>query len=637
MFLQLPRTNTLVTFLGRLKSDKNSETYKAFDAVKRLGRSIKAAREPQLLCMEYGQRIPQKEITDKLLEAYFRTFEKLYRIIYVPSFRQDYDNYWKDPQKATEAFVIQLQLCMALGTLLQDDKYSMRNLAVQWIYEARLWMLRASEKFQIGLTGLQIMCLVHLARDACGLGADLVWASAGTLMRMALYAGLHRDPDHLPKMSLLAAETRRRLWATIMEILVLSSMESGGPPLVTMQDFDTKAPGNFNDEDLLDDDSSTTPPSPHPVTKLTDTSIQIALISNMRIRLQISSYLNEFRSVATYEKTLALNSELTSACRSFDAVLRVYRSQQPNVSHVQLPLAEHIMQHYFLALHLPWLGLAKNDARYYFSRKLCIDVALHNQKEAVLHGFQGIDSGAEPDDFGRLLICASGVFRHIGIQCILVLITVLIWELEEDRTALRNLDATGSGSSRATAITTAANTLGMSFGLPCSRTSQSDEIIDVIRRSANWTRTRIKAGETNAKGYHFGSAMLAEAEGLLRGLTDTELVALVQDAASEAVKDSLEILKGLYTAEVGDKDTAQLSQTGSTSSPRHMGPGVDETQISGAVVDLESMNIGSSSTLNDWGWDAVSDHLKAFEGAHSLVVRFLLTKPSSMTRITIST
>ncbi|KAJ4419372.1 hypothetical protein N0V82_004954 [Gnomoniopsis sp. IMI 355080] len=408
-------------------------------------------------------------------------------------------------------------------------------------------------------------------------------------------------------MSLLAAETRRRLWATVMEILILSSMESGGPPLVTMQDFDTQAPGNFNDEDLLVEENSTTTPSPHPVTKFTDTSIQIALFSSIRIRLQIASYFNDLCSVADYEKTLALNSDLTSACRSFDTIVRVYQSQQPNLSDFQLPFTEHIMQHYFLALHLPWLGLAKNDARYYFSRKLCIDVALHNQKEAMVHGFQGKDSGAEPDDFGKLLICASSLFRHIGIQCILVLITVLIWELEEDRTALRSLQASGSGPNRATAIPKAAKTLGMSFGLPCSRTSQFDEIIDVIRRSADWTRARIKAGETNAKGYHFGSAMLAEAEGLLRGLTDTELVALVQNAASKAVKDSFEILKGLYAAEVGDEESAQVSETGSTSSPRARGPGADGMQISEAVVDLDSMNIGSSSTLNEWDWDALDD------------------------------
>ncbi|KAJ4390160.1 hypothetical protein N0V93_007634 [Gnomoniopsis smithogilvyi] len=601
----LPPRKTLINVIGRLKSDKTSEIYQAIDTGKRLGRSIKAARVPSLVSLEYGQRLPHKEVADKLLEAYFRTFEKLHRVINVPSFRQEYQHYWKDSQKARQSFIIQLQLCMALGTLVQDDKYSMRSLAAQWIYEARLWMLQASEKSQIDLSGLQIMCLAHLARNACGVGADLVWASAGTLMRMALYTGLHRDPDHLPKMSLLTAETRRRLWATVMEILVLSSMESGGPPLVAMHDFDTKAPGNFNDEELLDDHNSTTPASPHPTTEFTDTSIQIALFSSMPIRLQISSYLNDFRSAPTYDKTLALSSDLTLACRSFDAILRIYQTQTPSLSDFQLPVTKQIIQHYFLALHLPWLGLAKNDARYYFSRKTCVDVAFHNQREAMVHGFLGTENGAKPDDFGRLLICASSGFRYIGFQCLLILITVLIWELEEHRTALRTLDNSGSDLNSATRTPDPAGMLGMSFGLSGSRTNESDEIVNVIRRSPGWTLARIKAGEINVKGYYFGALMLAEFEGLLKGLNDTELAALLQKAASEVVGNALEILKGIYAAEVGDEDSAQVPGMDLMRSSRYRE--VEGSQTTGAVEDLESMNIGSSSTLNDWDWDALDD------------------------------
>lgn len=602
--LQIPRTKTLVSFLERLHIDKNSETRQAIALSKRVGRSIKAARAPRLLSTEPGQQIPPKETADKLLEAYFRTFEGVYRIIHIPSFRQEYERYWQSPTKAREVFIIQLQLCMALGTLVQDDKYSMRNLAAQWIYEARVWLLQASEKSQIDLSGLQIMCLVHIARSACGVVADLVWASAGTLMRMALYTGLHRDPDHLPKMSLFTAETRRRLWATILEILVLSSMESGGPPLITTQDFDTKPPGNFDDEDLLNDNPSTPAPTPLPMTKFTDTSIQIALLSSIRIRLQVSSYLNEFRSEPTYEKTLELNSDLTSASRSFDAFLRMYQSQQPSLSNFQIPLTEHTIHHYFLALHLPWLGFSKDDPRYYFSRKLCIDVAVRNQKEARAHGFLGADSETEPDDFGRLLICASSGFRYIGTQCLLVLISVLIWELEEQRTALRSLDATGSGLYLHTAMPKAVSTPGMGFGLSSSQTSQFDEVFEIIRCASAWTRARIKAGETNLKGYLFGAVMLAEAEGLLKGLSDAEITTLVPRTASEAVRECLEILQGLHAANTGDDDDSAL-MSGMASVADSGATAVDGSRTSG-VEDLESMNIGSSSTINDWAWDAVS-------------------------------
>lgn len=219
--LQFPR---LMLFLESLKSDKNSEGYKAVAQSKTLGRQIKALRVPQIMSSEFGNHIPSRQLADELVEAYLRTYETLHRVLHIPSFRLEYARYWQNPKGARQAFVIQLQLCMAIGAVLHDDQFSLRNLAVRWVYEARFWLSQPSEKSRMNLSGLQVCCLVHIARDVCGVGSDLVWASAGSLMRMALYIGLHRDPDHLPKMSLLAAETRRRVWAAILEILVQSSM-----------------------------------------------------------------------------------------------------------------------------------------------------------------------------------------------------------------------------------------------------------------------------------------------------------------------------------------------------------------------------------------------------------------------------
>lgn len=219
--LQFPR---LMLFLESLKSDKSSEGYMAVAQSKTLGRQIKALRVPQIMSLEFGNHIPSKQLADELVEAYLRTYETIHRVLHVPSFRLEYARYWQNPKGARQAFVIQLQLCMAIGAVLHDDHFSLRSLAVRWVYEARFWLFQPSEKSRMNLSGLQICCLVHVARDVCGVGSDLVWASAGSLMRMALYIGLHRDPDHLPKMSLLAAEIRRRVWSTILEILVQSSM-----------------------------------------------------------------------------------------------------------------------------------------------------------------------------------------------------------------------------------------------------------------------------------------------------------------------------------------------------------------------------------------------------------------------------
>lgn len=601
-------------------------------ASKALGRAIKASRQSHHLSWEFGKRVPPKNLADELLEAYFRTFEKVYRILHVPSFRLEYDRYWRNPEGARDVFVIQLQLCMALGAVLHDEKYSLRHLAMRWIYEARLWLMQPREKQRVNTPGLQVWCLVHLAREVCGSGPDLVWASAGTMMRMAVYTGLHRDPDHLPKMSLLAAETHRRLWATMLEILVQSSMESGGPPLISTNDFDTKPPGNYNDDDLLGDHVA-----PKPMTTITDTSVQIALLSSLEARLQVASHLNEFRSILSYEKTLAIHSDLKAASRSLDTLLRVYQSQQPGLSSFQLCVVEHTVQRSFLALHLPWLGSAKNDPRYFFSRKLCVEIALHNQKEGKAHGFLGGDNGPQPDDFGQLLICGSAQYRYVGIQCLFVLTLELMWELEEQRNALYSLNATigtsaGVTTSRvatpAPAPAAAAATvqsaatpdvggLGLSLGsglFGSSHTSGRDnEMLSVLRCATQWMRARIRAGEVNVKGYLFGRSMLAVAEGLQRGLTDEDLHPLMRQASTDATVAALDILKEIHAAEAeraANEESGGTSSSGETSNvPLPRLPGADGLQVpvpgqGGEGEGFEADDTGSSGTY--WDLDIVS-------------------------------
>lgn len=614
-----------MTFLESVKADKSSEVYQTVVASKVLARSIKAARTPRLLAMDFGNNMPARDLADQLVDAYLRTFEKVHRVLHVPSFRQEYQQYWENPQNAKPVFVIQLQLCMALGTVVHDDTCSLRHLASGWVYEARLWLLSPSEKSRVNLGGLQVLCLIHLAREICGVSPDLVWVSAGEMMRMAVYTGLHRDPSQLPKMPLLTAELRRRLWATMLEILVQSSLEAGTPPLISMDDFDTRPPGNYNDEDLTDHATEVaTEQPPHPLATFTDTSVQIALFDTMQVRLEIATHLNSFRSVPSYDKTLALNSVLASTSRSLDALLSLYQAQQPGVSAFQMCAASHIVQRSFLALHLPWLGPARDDPRYFFSRKLCVEVALHNQKQGREHGFQVSDDGDTDvwrDDFGRLLVCGSGGYRYLGTQSLLALTLELIWNFQEGRDAVRSL---GVDSSLARPATTdvrncRASTLGF-FG---SSSAQADEMVDTLRRSAQWMRARVAAGEVNIKSYLIGKAMFAEIEGLQRGLSDEELRPVVEKAVTEAAVEALGILKRVHIAASARLESKAGESSGlsmdNVNGPRHSfvdGKSM-ETPAAGAasVGDSEAPygfraindpGSNSSGQLDDWDWDAVS-------------------------------
>ncbi|KAJ4525511.1 hypothetical protein HRR80_003734 [Exophiala dermatitidis] len=56
--------------------------------------------------------------------------------------------------------------------------------------------------------------------------------------------GLHRDPKHFKRMSVL-------LWATILELDVQAALDAGVPPTIGVDDSDTEAPSNVNDVDLM--------------------------------------------------------------------------------------------------------------------------------------------------------------------------------------------------------------------------------------------------------------------------------------------------------------------------------------------------------------------------------------------------
>lgn len=94
--------------------------------------------------------------------------------------------------------------------------------------------------------------------------------------------GLHRDPKHLPGMSVLAVEVRRRLWVTIIEMAVQASLDSGMPALFSFNYFDTLPPSNINDDEI--DETTQDFPQQEDSAILTQTSLQLLLLKSLRIR-----------------------------------------------------------------------------------------------------------------------------------------------------------------------------------------------------------------------------------------------------------------------------------------------------------------------------------------------------------------
>jgi hypothetical protein len=211
---------------------------------------------------------------------------------------------------------------IAIGSILYDHRHTgaeFRHTISQWIYAAQVWLSGPMEKDRLNMSGIQIHCLTILARQIFSIGGDLIWMSVGSLVHRAMQIGLHRDPQHLPPMSLLQAELRRRLWATILEMVIQSSADAAMPPRISFEEFDTEPPSNINDDEF---DESTKIPRSHPDDVYTTTSMQLILLKSTPIRFRVLHLLNGLRSELPYLDVVALTSEIIDTCRAANIFMK---------------------------------------------------------------------------------------------------------------------------------------------------------------------------------------------------------------------------------------------------------------------------------------------------------------------------
>lgn len=274
--------------------------------------------------------IPCRITSDTLINLYFATGESLYRILHKPSFQREYEQYWTDPVSASSAFILKMLLAMANGAIFYQgsEVESLRSKAKKWIFAGQQWLSDLpSEKSRLCISGLQVHCLLILARQAHGIVGDLAWVSVGTLLRSGFNMGLQRDPKFFPKMSQMQGEIRKRLWATILELNVQLSLDMGMNPLISADDYDTGPPGNFNDTDL--DDVSQGMVFARPNDMVTQSTVQRVSQESLALRLRVCKLINNFRDDMSYETVLELGGLLTKACK--ESASKTHEISDPNL------------------------------------------------------------------------------------------------------------------------------------------------------------------------------------------------------------------------------------------------------------------------------------------------------------------
>ncbi|KAL4759446.1 uncharacterized protein BDW70DRAFT_169420 [Aspergillus foveolatus] len=391
---------------------------------------------------EASSLIPPRATCDVLLELYVNTFESAIRILHIPSFYQEYRQYWSSPDSISDVFLCKLLLAMAIGTLFAPASPSvgqltdMRPRSLAWMHHGQQWLFRKIVlDAQLNLDILQVGCLLLLCRQTSptSIGDRHFWLSEDCLVRMAMKLGLHRDPHiHNPTMLGTEVEVRRRLWVTLLELSLQASLDAKLPvPLPNDGGFDTELPSNLSDTDL---GSVATLCNPKPRTFFTHSTMQILLAETQRIRIRILNLLYSPATSIPYQEALKLASELRRACNTNLRLLQSFTPQTPGAvmpTEFQTKILDLWTRRFLLALLTPYADESRSDYSLYYTRKARIDASSLLLSYPLSHS-----TATGPSPIGsyylQLQISGQGIFRNVLKQATAAICQDLIQELVED-------------------------------------------------------------------------------------------------------------------------------------------------------------------------------------------------------------
>lgn len=193
--------------------DQKAKLERLFHKCKHLAQKLKQ-NDPGRSITQSGPSLfsSSKDWAGQMARLYVTRFESAFRILHIPSFWAEYEEFWKNPKHSSMVLQLKLKLVIAIGSSLDRDTADADDIrwnSCRWVYEAQTWVSGPIKKDRISLSSLQVQCLLILARQVLSIGADLVWIAIGTLVRTAMHMGLHRDPSHFKTMSVLYVALHR--------------------------------------------------------------------------------------------------------------------------------------------------------------------------------------------------------------------------------------------------------------------------------------------------------------------------------------------------------------------------------------------------------------------------------------------
>ncbi|OAP60281.1 hypothetical protein AYL99_05283 [Fonsecaea erecta] len=375
--------------------------------------------------------VPEQSRADALVQEYFETLETTYRVLHAPTFFRKYKEFWSSSRDSSSAFLVQLLLvCASVNCSVAGGPVGFvgrstvsRDAAVRWIEVCESWLELQSQK-HMTLEVFQVRVLLVIAKKLNCVKVKREWTVSGHLLREAMSSGLHREPTFLSNnISVFDQEMRRRLWYTILELDIQSSIDRGMGASIGPFDWDTLPPLNLHDEDF--DESTEKMPAARPMTDFTRTSFICLAHQHLPLRLEILSRINSIRMSLESDTAIELDQKIRQTLDNFP------KWSDNSASAIAEALSGLLLYEILLLLHQPFATQVDAPAQHFYSR-----AARRNAASATMRIFMGL----RPSSRRTYLNLRDDLFRACLATCHDLCISTGLKEgLLQDPTIAENL------------------------------------------------------------------------------------------------------------------------------------------------------------------------------------------------------
>ncbi|MCJ1268380.1 hypothetical protein MMC22_008268 [Lobaria immixta] len=335
--------------------------------------------------------LPSRRIVDRLISVYFNTMDMAPVVIHSPTFLKEYEQFWENPL-ATPVMWLGLlfsMICLATqfqqlsadepGGTHQPFQSSQHPQHLLQLYREKIVQCLVLGKYikSVPYTIETLLLYFTIEHFQCKDTEIGTWILLGIIVRIAMRMGYHRDPSHSPRISPFHGEMRRRAWAMIVQLDLITSSQIGLPRMIQESQSDTAEPRNLVDDDF--DEDMIELPAPRPDTDMTPILYFVSRKKLLSVFGNISDLATSAQA-SSYSEVMRLDGILNEARLAIPPGLQMRPMAKSIIDHpdivmrrIHLDLIFHKAQ---CVLHRKYLISARSNSQHAYSRKSCIEAAL---------------------------------------------------------------------------------------------------------------------------------------------------------------------------------------------------------------------------------------------------------------------